>query len=267
MLDKSLSLNFSLTKSFIEKLKLSQLATFIFLATCYISYVEHPMEMFAAVVAALGTGVSACILIGVCHRIFHQSLFDEAAYTYMQFPLSSSAVVKGKLLTVLYAMIWNALIFSTMWLFVYLWWRDLNEGVVPWDLYVVETLVEDLHRVGEVLYGQTFSSKATAVFLGSFVLQIVLACTLLCSGVQLGTILNHVYNRGGRKRYMPVLLMAAGLAIAVGCVYLPTKIFCIVSSGMITVSPIVITMVLEIALIIAAVRWSIRLLQTKYELN
>lgn len=267
MLDKSMTLNFSLTETFVEKLKLSQLVTFVFLSACYLSYGEHPMEMLSAVVVAIGTGITAGILIGVCHRVFHQSLFDEAAYTYMQFPLSSSAVVKGKLLAVLYAMTWNVLIFSAMWLLVYLWWRDLNEGIVPWDLHVVETLVDDLHHIGEVLFGQFFSLRATAFIFGSFVVQLVLGCALLCSGIQLGVILNHVHNRDGRQKYVPLLLLLVGTIIGAACFYVPTKVFCVVTDEFITLLPILVTMGMEIILIIVAVRWSIRLLQTKYELN
>lgn len=265
MLKKSMGLNISMILPYGKKLNT---VGYIFICMLVLCMGAVPTLLVpATIVVVIWTVIFAGIFIGIFRQVFHQSLFGEDAATYMQFPISSKDMILGKLLTVMFTMLWYVIVFSMIWLGLYIFWRDSWIGITMWDINIVECIFDDMNAIGAAVFRRSFASVTIAFLIGSFMVQIVIACTLLCSGVQLGTILNHVYNRGGRKRYMPVLLMAAGLVIAAGCVYLPTKIFCIISSGVITVLPIVITMVLEIGLIIAAVGWSIRLLQTKYELN
>lgn len=265
MLKKSTELNISMIQPYGKKLKT---VSYIFICLVVLCMGAVPTLLVpATIIAAICTVIIAGIFIGIFRQVFHQSLFGEDAGTYMQFPISSRDMILGKLLTVLFTMLWYVISFSMIWTSLYLCWKDSWIGIAVWDINIVECIFDDMNAIGEAVFHRSFSSVTAAFLIGSSLVQIVITCILLCSGVQLGTILNHVYNRGGRKRYMPVLLMAAGLIIAAGCAYLPTKIFCILSSDMITVLPIVITMVLEIGLIIAAVGWSIRLLQTKYELN
>lgn len=265
MLKKSTGLNISMILPYGKKLRT---ASYIFICMLVLCMGAVPTLLVpATIVAVIWTVIFAGIFISIFRQVFHQSLFGEDAATYMQFPISSKDMILGKLITVLFTMLYFVIVFFMIWSGLYLFWRDSWIGITMWDLNIVECIFDDMNAIGAAIFRRSFTSVTIAFLIGSFLVQIVIACTLLCSGVQLGTILNHVYNRGGRKRYMPVLLMASGLVIAGGCVYLPTKIFCMISSGVITVLPIVITMVLEIALIIAALQWSIRLLQTKYELN
>ena len=267
MLEKSMNLTFSLMKPLRDKMKIGTYFTWAALALCVCSVPQSELVIFALAVATLVMGISVGIFIGLFYIVFHKSLFGEDAYTYMQFPISSESIVKGKFLAMLHLLVDHSVCLISVWIFLWICWGDMNFGVTPWDIRVAEFLVEDMNRVGEFLFNQKFSSITIAFFIGTFLIQLVLVCAMLCSGVQLGTILNHVYNRDGRKRYMPVVLMLAGTLIFAGCLYLPTKVFAMVSGGFITVLPLLITMGLEIGLTIAGLRWSTKLLQTKYELN
>ena len=265
MLEKSVKLNLSMMEPFQKKLRT---VTYIVLCLLVVCTTAVPvMLQVAAVVAAIWNGIMIGIFIGIFRQVFHQSLFGEDGATYMQFPISSKAVVAGKQLAVWYSMVFFAVLASAIWYAIYLYWRDTWVGVVIWDYNFVECIFDDLNFLGNRIFGCGVSAKAAVFLIGTSLMQIVLVCAVLCSGVQLGTILNHVYNRGSGKRYLPVLLVLAGTAVFTGCLYLPTKIFSVIGGVEITVFPLAVTTGLEIALVILWTHWSVKLLQTKYELN
>ena len=268
MLKQSIFMNLSVVEPLEKKLKTSvyfTLCAFMFFSFCFLP--RDGMMAAAVLVAAVGTGIIAGIVAGIFRMLFHQSLFGEDAYTYMLFPLSSKSVVWGKVITAGYYLLWNLLIFGAMWLFLYYWWRDFEIGVTSWDLDLVEQLTEDMVTVGKILFGQKFGAGAVTFLIGSTILQMLLGTGLLCSGVQLCCILNHLYNPNGKKTYVTALLGLGFAGTVAGCFYLPTKIFCLISDGFITMLPLVISMGLEVVLISYCVRWSVRLLQTRYALN
>lgn len=266
MLKQSIDLNFSIVAEQGKNLK----STYYFILCVMLLLIgwvwwENPMS--SLITGGLGIGISVVMLYGILRRLFHQSLFTEDAYTYMTFPISDEAVIKGKLVVGLFWMMWNSLFTVSVGVFLYLWWRDDQYGVTYWDLHIAETLADDLNLIAQMVFGCRVSPAAIVFLIGTVVIQILLACLLICSQIQLGAILNHIYNPNGRKTYIKLLLFSAGLLIFAGSLFLPTWIFTLCTDGMITVVPIVLTMGIEVLAISCFVRGSIRQLERKYELN
>jgi len=267
MLGKSITLNLSIVKNQGDKLNFVIFITLVSLiCTIFLGW-ELIGLVSSAVVTAIGCCLMLLLIFDMMKQLFFKSLCGEDAYTYMLFPLSSRSVVLGKLVAAMYWIFWNVMVIFPTMMFLYLRYRDREQGVTYWDLDIVETICDDLILAGQYIFSETLSAESIVFLIATALIQILLGAGLLCSGVQLGAILNHVHNRDGRNRYMKAMLALGILGIFTACLYLPTKIFCLVSDGFITILPLVVTMVLEIALIVAAVRWSVKLLQTKYELN
>ena len=268
MLKQSVLLNFSIVESLVKKLKMSvyfTLCTFMFFSFCFLP--RDRMLVASVAIAAVGTGIALGIFVEIFRVVFHQSLFGEDAYTYMLFPLSSKSMVWGKVITTGYYLLWSLLIFSVMWFLLYYWWRDLEYGVISWDLKVIEQLTEDIVGIGKMLFGQRFGAGAVTFIIGAAVLQVVLVCAMICSEIQLCVILNHIYNPNGKKKYIRILLTLGVVVDLLLCLYLPIKIFCLLSDGFITILPLAVTMVLELLLTVVYGKSSVMLLETEYELN
>lgn len=267
MLSKSVTLNLAIAERYGKKLRLG-----IYVILCVMCLTlsvgrERDGLIMTTVVAALGIGICTGILFAMLKELFDQSLFGEDAYTYMLFPFSSRDVILGKLLAALYWLTWWAIFASALIVYLYLWTRDLAYGVTSWDLHIPETLIKDLNLLTQFLFQQSVTAKAAAFLIATLLIQILLALMLLCTELQAGVILCHIHHANGKNAGTRILVLLGCIVIFAGCLYLPTWIFTLCTGGMITILPMILTMGIEILCSGCFVRWSIRKLETKYELN
>ena len=263
MLSKSITLNLAIAERYGKKLRLV-LYVCLCAMCCTLSVgFEWDGLMMTTVVSALGIGISTGIIIGMLRALFDQSLFGEDAYTYMLFPFSSRDVVLGKLFTAMYWMLWSTIFTLAVVIYLYLWARDLGQGVTYWDLHVPETLMKDLNVLTQVLFGKPITAKAVGFLIATSLIQVMSALVLFCTELQAGVIVCHINHFKG----MRVMVLLGGALAFAGCLYLPTLIFTLCTDGMITILPIVLTMGVELGLSGCFVRWSIGKLETKYALN
>lgn len=269
MLNKSVELNLSIAAPYGKKIKTVMYATVVLLILTVGFGWEQIGWKSTMVVFAVSVGALLMLLTSLLKCLFQQSLFGEDAYTYMLFPISDKAVVWGKLVAAMYWVLWSVAFAFPLMTFLYFWWRDFTRGddVTYWDLDVVETLTEDLQWLGHMLFRESFSASAVVFMIGAAVLQVVLVCAMVCSEIQLCVILNHIYNPNEKKKYIRILLTLGVVVDVLLCLYLPTKIFCLLSDGFITILPLAVTMVLELLLTVVYGKCSVMLLEKEYELN
>lgn len=265
MLKQSVTLNFSIIAEQGKKLKYTYYFTLCTMLLMVCAFWWENM-LGSSIAGIVGMVISVVMVIGIFQRIFHQSLFSEDAYTYMTFPISEDAVIKGKLLTGVYWLMWNSMFMTSIGCFLYLWWRDQDYGVTYWDIDVADAITDDLNQVAQIIFNCRISSVAIVFLIATAVVHLFIMCVLVCSEVQLAAILNHMYNPNGRKPYVKFILAFAGVLIFAGCLFLPTWIWSVCTEEMITMLPVVITMVIEVVLSLCFVRLSRRGLEQKYEL-
>lgn len=266
MLMESITLNHVMIEPLRRKLKIVTFVTVAMIVFFSCSSAYETVLMPVVITTGLGTGISVGLFVAVFHKVFHQSLFEEEAYTYMMFPFSSGEIVKGKLFAVLYSLLWSGILYAMMWVYLYAWWRNISHAEAYGDIHMPQWLTEDFLFISQLLFHRNLAAESVVFIIGTGILQLILCIFFLCSGAQLCSMLNHLHNPNGRKAYIKLFLVFAGLLIFAGSVFLPTWIWTLCTNDLITVLPIALTMALEFFISICFMRLSEQILEKKYEL-